>query len=196
MQAEDDNYAGIDKEFKTKTKGKGFKFLKANSTPGINHKTGKMLKEMDTIETCNIMYLKCTGSTGPVKLQASPIDQARLFVPSRQRINCSTTLDNINGRGDPGSIFTFTCPKDCALGGELVGAGLYASKSSICKAAVQQNMLSNSDDGIVSVVIGYPTLDLTAGENSENIMSSVWPDPTVSDPEAVKTFAVVQTNLC
>jgi len=78
----------------------------------------------------------------------------------------------------------------------LLGTGLYAYKSSICKAGLQQNIISNSDGGLVSVVIGYPQLKLTAGINSENISSDSWPDPSQSQPNAQLTFAVVKSNSC
>lgn len=58
------------------------------------------------------------------------------------------------------------------------------------------DFLSNSQENIVSIVIGYPTLNLTAGENSENIESGMWPDPNVSDPRAVRTFAPIKNNMC
>jgi hypothetical protein len=38
------------------------------------------------------------------------------------------------------------------------------------------NMVSDSDGGFVSTVIGYPTMNLTACENSQNIISSKWPE--------------------
>lgn len=72
------------------------------------------------------MYLKCTGTSGTANLQASPIDQVRNFTPPRKRISCETTLDNVRDyvKGDPGSVFNFQCPKDCAIGGSIVGTGL------------------------------------------------------------------------
>lgn len=49
-------------------------------------------------------------------------------------------------RGDPGSIFTFECEEsNCADKGQLIGTGLYAYKSPICKAAVQQSLMDDSE---------------------------------------------------
>jgi len=61
---------------------------------------------------------------------------------------------------------------------------------------VQQNVISNSEGGLVAVVIGYPTLTLTAGTNSQNISSDLWPDPSQSNPDPLPTFAVVNYNSC
>lgn len=79
------------------------------------------------------------------------------------KLNCKTnmtTADDFQNlanytRGDPGSIFTFECAEaNCSDKGELIGAGLYAYKSPICKAAVQQSLMDDSETSYVSVVIG------------------------------------------
>jgi len=39
----------------------------------------------------------------------------------------------------------------------------------------------------VSVVVGYPQLNLSEGINSENISSDKWPDDGATDPEPLQT---------
>lgn len=59
-------------------------------------------------------------------LKANPIELGRLLGPPILGISCSDTLDSLSGqtKGDPGSVFTFICPKGCSDGGLLVGTGL------------------------------------------------------------------------
>lgn len=85
-----------------------------------------MAKEVEEIDKCNVVFLKCAGSQGEVNLQATPIDQTRQLGPAIKKISCSDTMNSFPGfvRGDPGSTFTFQCPEDCSTGGSLVGAGL------------------------------------------------------------------------
>jgi hypothetical protein len=96
--------------------------------PSYKTKEKKMAKEIDEIDKCNVVFLKCSGSQGQVNLQATPIDQTRAFGPPIKKISCSDTMNSFPSfvRGDPGSVYTFICPQDCSTGGSLVGVGLYA----------------------------------------------------------------------
>lgn len=123
-KADDDAYADLDKDFMNKSKGKGYKLLK--NMPSYDAKNQKLGKEIDAVEKCNVVFLKCAGSQGEINLQASPIDQTRQLGPPVKKISCSDTMNSFTSlvKGDPGSVFTFLCPQDCSTGGSLVGAGL------------------------------------------------------------------------
>lgn len=148
-EADADSFAVADdqKKFMEKTKGKGYTLLK--KMPGYDVKEKKLKKEISATDKCAPVYLQCKGTQGEVSNQALPIEQGRLLGPKIKTLTCSTTANDLQSfiRGDPGSVFTFICPENCMAGGSLVGTGLYAYKSSICKAAIQQNVLSNSASG-------------------------------------------------
>jgi hypothetical protein len=107
-----------------------------------------------------IVQVQCEGTAIP------PVVSAKLLAVKRQNFPPPITLECIHSlqtkepavqdltRGDPGSVFTFKCPANCMDIGELVGAGLYSYSSSICKAAIQQGMIDDSQPGIVSIVTG------------------------------------------
>jgi len=137
-----------------KTNGKGYQLLKM--MPEYDSKEKKLKKQISTVDKCTPVYITCKGTQGAINLKATPIVQNRLLGPTIKNINCGTTLSELGDyvRGDPGSVFTFISPESCASGGNLIGTGLYGFKSSICKAAIQQNQLSNSSSGYVSIVIG------------------------------------------
>lgn len=75
---------------------------------------------------CSAIKLNCKGNPVAKSLKANPIEQIRLLGPPIASISCSDTLDSLSSqtKGDPGSVFTFICPKGCSDGGLLVGSGL------------------------------------------------------------------------
>mmetsp|Transcript_43029 Transcript_43029/g.93589 ORF Transcript_43029/g.93589 Transcript_43029/m.93589 type:complete len:82 (+) Transcript_43029:1495-1740(+) len=77
-------------------------------------------------DKCNVVFINCDGNPSPIKLQATPKDQTRHMPPTLKKISCSDTMSSQaeQCKGDPGSVFTFECPKDCGSGGTLIGVGL------------------------------------------------------------------------
>lgn len=142
--------------------------------------------------------MNCKGNKSFGSLQAIPQNMGRLLGAPPKKISCADSMKSFDSelKGDPGSLFSFECPVNCSTGGQLIGVGLYAYQSSICMAAVQQNLISNSEGGYVSVVIGYPQLILTKGKNSANIASEPWPDPSDSESPPLFTFVVTKTTTC
>jgi len=155
-EADPDNFAQADdqKKFIEKTKGRGYQFL--SKVPDYDLKEKKLKKQMILVDKCAPVFINCKGTQSQVSLKASLLPQNRLNGPMIRNISCSTSYAELlpTIKGDPGSVYTFICPEGCASGGNLVGSGLYGFKSSICKAAVQQTILSNSSTGYVSIVIG------------------------------------------
>mmetsp|Transcript_60213 Transcript_60213/g.51010 ORF Transcript_60213/g.51010 Transcript_60213/m.51010 type:complete len:134 (-) Transcript_60213:125-526(-) len=119
---------------------------------------------------CNGCKLKCKGNPASKEMKAIPKEQERLLGPAIPTISCSDTLDSLSlqTKGDPGSVFTFVCPRGCQEGGLLVGSGLYSSSSSVCKAAIQSGVLTNTEMGFASIALGYLRLKLTGGKDSND----------------------------
>jgi len=164
--------------------------------PNFNNKENRFVGPPEVVEKCAPVFVNCKGTLGSVSTKATPKNIGRLEGPPIKQINCGTSINDIRDfvKGDPGSLFTFICPEGCAAGGGLVGSALYSYKSSICKAGIQQGILSNSESNYVSIVIGYPQNELTGAINSENIKGDKWPNGQDSGP--IETFAVVPASTC
>jgi len=94
--------------------------------PSYNVTDKKLNKEITPETECNVIKLKCSGVMEAVSLKAVPTDQTRHLGPPLRTISCLDTMLSLQDsvRGDPGSVFVFNCPQDCANGGVLTGAGL------------------------------------------------------------------------
>lgn len=129
------------------------KFL--SMLPGYDpsSKTFRPPAEDNIIDECAVVEINCDGTAIPPVQTAVLKEVKRNNFPPPIQIDCMHNLQAREPplvdyvRGDPGSIFTFTCPANCYDQGELIGAGLYNYTSQICKAAIQQSMLDNSQSG-------------------------------------------------
>jgi len=182
-------------KFRNEASAKNYKLIK--KFPKFIVEEGKYDKTIEVVDKCIPAIIQCKGSPGDINLMAVPKPLGRLSGVPIKKIDCNTSVKDITEfiRGDPGSVFTFICPVGCNQGGNMFGSGLYAFRSSICKAAIHVNQLSSTQEGLVSIVIGYPQKSLTGSQNSENVRSENWPQSD-DDSEPVFTFAVVPTNTC
>jgi len=98
-----------------------------------------------------VAYTRCSGFPGAPKLKAGIISIGRLHPPQtfQSQIDCATQMITLlsNYSGDPGSKYTFQCPSNCSKGGVTQGVGIYSINSSVCKAAVQMGVISDSVGG-------------------------------------------------
>jgi len=140
--------------FRQEAQAKNYKLLK--KMPKYIVSEGKYDKSIELTDKCIPAIIQCKGTPGDINLTATPKPLGRLNGPPVKKIDCNTSLKDITEfiRGDPGSIFTFICPIGCNQGGNMFGTGLYADRSSICKAAIHVNQLSSSEEGMVSIAIG------------------------------------------
>jgi len=182
-------------KFNQEAQSKNYKLIK--KFPKFIVASGVYDKAIEVTDKCIPAIIQCKGSPGDISLAATPKSLGRLTGPPVKKIDCNTSMNDITDfiRGDPGSVFTFICPVGCNQGGNMFGTGLYAFRSSICKAAIHVNQLSSSQEGIVSVAIGYPQKQLTGSQNAENVRSEKWPQSN-DDSEPVFTFAIIPTNTC
>lgn len=115
-------------------------------------------------DKCVPAVLQCKGKQSEISLLAKPKPIGRLNPPDIIQLKCNDTMKSLKRpgdkesqrliKGDPGSVYTFLCPAGCVQGGSIYGTGLYAFRSSICKAAIQMGYLTNTEPMYVSAVIG------------------------------------------
>jgi len=108
----------------SKVKDLNYKFVK--NMPTLDLLSKKLKRDIELVDKCNIVSIKCMGVGPPINLQATAKDQTRKLGPKVKKLSCSDSLASLESYcvGDPGSVFTFECPMNCGSGGTLIGAGL------------------------------------------------------------------------
>lgn len=141
----------------------------------------------------NDVVLICRGNGDPNKLNQQPSKKARYtrkyeYLPLQPMLkaDCKTNTLNLFFRGNPGSVFSVQCPKNCLYENAIVrGNVVYTRESSICQAAIHTGVINNTG-GTVAVVITYGQR-YYFGENIREIA-------TLSENKTVGCFFIGRMN--
>jgi hypothetical protein len=102
------------------------------------------------------VVLKCVGEkgdpTGDLEIKSQNILESNPALGKLSMLKLKATCEMKGNshklRGDPGSVFLISCPKDCnQQKGNIHGIGIYSSDSNICQAAIHSGVLSNEKGG-------------------------------------------------
>lgn len=104
--------------------------------------------DMDTV-------IKCKGEEGDptgnsqfeIKPQSPPPELSKLGLASMD-VTCQKKGNDLDTRGDPGSIFKICCPAGCNKEpGSIWGTGMYSGDSNICLAALHIGVINQKEPG-------------------------------------------------